>query len=216
MKPWRIFLADDHSLFRAGMRKILTERDDFEVIGEAGDGLELLRRLGELTPDMVILDISMPNLRGIEATYEIKAAHAELKVLILTMHKDVEYLQNAINAGADGYLLKEDADDALFMAIDTIRKGKSFISPSMANELSDSLIQVIRGEHKSPEEKLTPRERSVLKLIAEGKTSKEIGELLFISVRTVEHHRANIMKKLNFKTLADLLKFAIKRGYLNE
>ena len=216
METYRIFLADDHRLFRLGIRKILTERSDLEIIGEASDGFELLRQLGKLTPDMVILDISMPNLRGIEATSEIKTSHTDLKVLILTMHKDIDYLQSVINAGADGYLLKEDADEALFTAIDTIRAGKSFISPSLSSEFSDSLVQIIRGDRKSPEDMLTPREKSVLKLIAEGKTSKQAGELLHISARTVEHHRANAGKKLNLKSLADLLKFAIKKGYLSD
>ena len=216
MGTYRILLADDHRLFRSGMRRILTERSDLEVIGEASNGIELLRQLGELTPDLVILDISMPEMRGIEATSEMKASHADLKVLILTMHKDIDYLQSAINAGADGYLLKEDADDALFTAIDTIRAEKSFISPSLTSEFSDRLMEIFRGDLKSPEDKLTPRERSVLKLIAEGKTSKEIGELLFVSARTVEHHRANAMKKLNLKNLADIIKFTINKGYLSD
>ena len=216
MGTYRILLADDHRLFRSGMRRILTERSDLEVIGEASNGIELLRQLGELTPDLVILDISMPEMRGIEATSEMKASHADLKVLILTMHKDIDYLQSAVNAGADGYLLKEDADDALFTAIDTIRAEKSFLSPSLTSEFSDRLMQIFRGDRKHPEDKLTPRERSVLKLIAEGKTSKEIGELLFVSARTVEHHRANAMKKLNLKNLADLIKFTINKGYLSD
>lgn len=214
METYRILLADDHRMFRSGLCKILSERSDFEIVGEAGDGIELLRQLGKLTPDLVILDISMPKMRGIEATSEIKASNGDVKVLILTMHKDIDYLQSAINAGADGYLLKADADDALFTAIETIRAEKSFISPSLTSEFSDRLVQIFRGDGKTPEEKLTPRERSVIKLIAEGKTSKEIGKLLHVSARTVEHHRANAMKKLNLKNLADLLKFTIKNGYL--
>ena len=214
MGSWRIFLADDHRLFRSGLRKILTDRSDLAIVGEAGDGLTLLRRLDKAAPDMVILDISMPKLRGIEATFEIKAARPGLKVLILTMHKDVDYLQSALNAGADGYLLKEDADDALFTAIDTIRAGRSFISPSLTSEMSDDLVRIIRGDRDPSEDNLTPREKSVLTLIAEGRTSRKIAELLCISPRTVEHHRANTMKKLKVKSLADLLKYAIRKGYM--
>lgn len=209
----RITLADDHRLFRSGLQKILSGQGGLEVVSEAGDGLELLQQIDEFQPDLVIVDISMPNLGGIEATREIKSRNQAIKVMVLTMHKDVDYLQSAIDAGADGYMLKEDADDALFTAINTILSGKNYISPSLTSEFSDSLVKIMRGEKKDSAEVLTPRETSVLKLIAQGKTSKEIGGLLFISPRTVEHHRANTMKKLGFKTLADLMKYAIKKGY---
>ena len=168
-----------------------------------------------MPPDIVILDISMPNIRGIEATREIKMIDAKIKVLILTMHKSREYLFHAISAGAEGYLLKEDADSELFSAIEKIRRGRAYISPILNAEMTDNFIQMCRGDHIRPTEKLTSREREVLKLIAEGKTNKKIADLLFISIRTVENHRANIMRKLRFKNTSDIVKYAIRNKYIN-
>jgi DNA-binding NarL/FixJ family response regulator len=216
VSSYSILLADDHVMFRQGMKRILEGVADLEVVGEVGDGLKLLERLKKSSPDMVILDISMPNLRGIEATKEIKTANSEVKVLILTMHKDKEYLYHAISAGADGYLLKEDADTELFSAIETIRRGGNYISPLLSVELADDLAQTYHGAGlKAPFEPLTTREREVLKLIAEGKSNKEVANLLFISIRTVQHHRANIRKKLNIKKTADLVRYAIRKGYVS-
>ncbi len=213
MSPYRIVLADDHTMFRQGIKRIIGEVADLEVVGEASDGLQLLNLLKKLTPHMVILDISMPNLRGIEATREIKMIYPDMKVLILTMHKSKEYLYHAISAGAEGYLLKEDADTELLFAIKKIRQGGIYISPLLSQELTDDLVQTCRGNGKLLFDLLTTREREVLKLIAEGKSSKEIANLLFISVHTVHQHRAHIMKKLNLKRTADLVKYAISKGY---
>ena len=209
-------LADDHVLVRQGLRRILEGMADLEVIGEASDGLDLLDLLNRLTPHMVILDIFMPKLRGIEAIHEIKMIHPDVNILILTMHKDKEYLYLALSAGAKGYLLKEDADKELFSAIEKIRQGKTYFSPYFSEEVIDDLVQIGRGDAKSIFEidPLTTREREVLKLIAEGKSSKEIADLLFISVRTVDNHRANIMEKLNLKKATDLVKYAIQKGYI--
>jgi DNA-binding NarL/FixJ family response regulator len=216
MNKYRIVLADDHPLFRIGLKRILAESSDLDVVGEAGDGLELMSLLTTVIPDMIIIDISMPNIRGIEAIHEIKIANPELKILVLTMHKDKEYLQQAINAGANGYLLKEDADKELFTAIEKIRQGKFYISPKLTEELTHDWARIHRGNYKPSveHEQLSNREREVLKLIAEGKSSKEISELLFISKRTVERHRANIMAKLNVKKTADIVKYAIQKGYI--
>lgn len=215
MNPYRIVVADDHNMFRQGLKRILSEMADLEVVGEVGDGLELLKRLNELTPHMVILDISMPNLRGIEAIREIKTIRPDAKILILTMHKDKEYLYQAISSGANGYLLKEDADTELFSAIETIRRGRIYLSPFLSEESKEDWAEIARGKRDLPfAESLTTREKQVLKLIAEGKSSKEIADLLFISVRTVERHRANIMEKLNLKKTADLVKYAIQKGYI--
>ena len=208
---FQIVLADDHALFRKGLRKILEEAADLEVMGEATDGLELLNLLKNWTPDMVILDISMPNLRGVEAIHEIKRIHPHTKVLMLTMHKDKEYLYQTISAGADGYFLKKDADAELFSAIEKIRKGGMYVSPSFAEEFTGDGEKILQGFRKPV---LTPRERQILNLIAGGKSSKEIAELLFISVHTVERHRANIMDKLDLKKTADLVKYAIQKGYI--
>jgi len=216
MSPYHIALADDHVLVRQGFKRILEGAGDLEVIGEANDGIELLNLLSRVTPDMVILDIFMPNLRGIEAIHEIKKIHPDVKVLILTMHKDKEYLYLSLSAGAKGYLLKEDADKELFFAIEKVRQGKTYISPYFSEEVVDDLVQVGKGDTKTifETDSLTPREREVLKLIAEGKSSKEIATLLFISVSTVNNHRASIMEKLNLNKATDLVKYAIRKGYV--
>ena len=216
MGPYHIVLVDDHVMFRQGLKRILEERSGFEVVGEVDGGLELLKLLEKLVPDLIILDISMPNLRGLEAIHEIKMNHPKVKILVLTMHKDKEYLHQALSAGAEGYLLKEDADSELFSAIDRVRQGKIYVSPKLSEGLTEDWVKMTRVNHRPSfdTERLTIREREVLKLIAEGKSSKEIGELLFISVRTVERHRANIMEKLNLKTSAGLVKYAIQKGYI--
>jgi DNA-binding NarL/FixJ family response regulator len=214
---FRILLADDHVMFRRGVRRIIQGMDNVEVVGEASDGLELLRVLKDLAPHLVIMDISMPNLRGLEATREIKIVDPGVKVLILTMHKEREYLYHALTAGAEGYLLKEDADEELISAIKTLRKGGTFISPLLSGQMADIFVEKFRSGGDpltAPEEPLTVREREIIKLIAEGKSSKEIGALLFISSRTVQHHRANIMRKLNVKKTADLVIYAIQKGYV--
>ena len=215
--PFKILLADDHVMFRRGVRSLIQRMENVEVVGEAGDGFELLRLLKEVHPHLVIVDISMPNLRGLEATREIKILNPGIKVLILSMHKEREYLYHALTAGAEGYLLKEDADGELISAIETLRRGGTFISPLLSNQMADIFVDKFQagGEPRTaPGELLTIREREIVKLIAEGKSSKEIGELLFISSRTVQHHRANIMRKLNLKKTADLIKYAIQKGYV--
>lgn len=216
MEPFRVVLTDDHILVRQGLRKILEEMADLEVIGEAGNGLELLKLLETITPQMILLDISMPNLRGIEAIREIKTIHPQAKILILTMHNDIEYLYYAISAGANGYLLKEDADTELSAAIETIRRGRVYISPFFSGDLTDDWAQTYRRKSKLPYEpdNLTTREREVLKMVTEGKSNKDIADLLFISVRTVDRHRANLMDKLGLKKTADLVKYAIQKGYV--
>ena len=216
MASYSIVLADDHVLVRQGLKRLLEGTDDLEVVGEANDGLDLLRLLKQVTPQMVILDICMPNLRGIEAITEIKTTHPEVKILILTMHRDKEYLYLALSAGAKGYLLKEDAPKEFFSAIAEVRQGKTYISPYFADEIVNDMVQITKGNVKVVFETdlLTSREREVLKLIAEGKSSKEIAGLLFISVFTVNNHRASVMEKLNLKKATDLVKYAIRKGYI--
>ncbi len=209
-------LADDHVLVRQGLKRIINSAPDLSVIGEANDGLELLELLGKVSPDMVILDISMPRLRGIDAIHEIRRIRPGVRVLILTMHTDKEYLYLSLSSGAMGYLLKEDADRELFAAIARVRQGKTYVSPRFSDQLVDDLVQVGKGEGKLPLEidVLTVRERQIVKLIAEGRSNKEIGDLLFISPRTVENHRAKIMEKLHLKKVVDLVKYAIQKGYV--
>jgi DNA-binding NarL/FixJ family response regulator len=196
MAKCKIVLADDHVLIRQGLKKLIEENRSFEVVGEAGDGLELLDVLDQITPDLIILDISMPQL-------------------MITMHKNEQYFLCAMSAGADGYLLKEDSDNELLNAIDVVMHGDIYISPHLAEEFSDEVIRSYREKGVFPCETLTNREIEVLKLVAEGLTSKEIAELLSISIRTVEHHRANLLKKLNLKNTADLIKHAIQNGFIN-
>jgi DNA-binding NarL/FixJ family response regulator len=214
MSPYRIILADDHVLFRKGIMSILEKNKDFVVVGEAGDGLELLELLKNVTADMVILDISMPHLRGIEATEEIKMISKDVKILILSMHKDKEYVRSAISAGAEGYLIKEDADTELFRAIEKIRQEGRYLSPLLLEELTGKLFEMDKkGQLIHDDEQLTTREREVLKLIAEGLSNKDIADRLFVSVRTIEHHRAHMMRKLDIKSTASLVKYAIRKGF---
>ena len=213
MENYDILLADDHVMFRQGIKRIIEESDNLKIAGEVGDGLELLEFLKNRSVDMVILDISMPNMRGIEATREAKVIRPDIKVLILTIHKNTEYVQHCIKAGADGYLIKEESDTELLTAINKVLQGDRYISHALSLELADNFLRKGRKDPKHPFDRITIREREVLKLIAEGKSSKGIAELLFISPRTAEHHRANIRKKLGIMSTADLTKYAIKKGY---
>ncbi len=207
MSPYTIVLADDHALFRGGVKRIIKEHDDLEVIGEAGDGLELLQLLEKSNPNLVILDISMPNLQGLEATREIKKNYPHIRILLLTMHKKKEFIQKGIALGADGFVLKEEADEVMLHAILAIRQGKRFISPLLSQEVAELLL----GRKKS--ELLSTREKEVLQLLADGKSTKDIADLLFISTHTVRRHRENIMKKLNLKGVVDLVKYTIAEGH---
>jgi DNA-binding NarL/FixJ family response regulator len=214
-KAYRVILADDHILVRRGLKRILEEKANLEIAAEVGDGLELLSILNKMQPDLILLDVSMPNLRGIEAIPEIRHIRPDVKVLILTMHKEEEYLYQAISAGADGYLLKDDAEKELFSAIDSIRKGKIYISPGLTDQSMQNWARLRRGENDSHVvEALTIRQREILKLIAEGKSNKEIGDLLCLSVRTVERHRANMMNKLNIRKTAELVQYALRKHYI--
>lgn len=202
MEKYRIMLADDHALFRQGLRKIIDGFDNLIVAGEASDGPELLELVSYAVPHLVILDISMPKLRGIEVLRRIKREHPDVKVLILTMYR--EYLHQALAAGAEGFLVKEDADRELFSAIQNIRRGNIYVSPRLRTELTDS------GDILP--EALSQRETDVMKLIAGGKSNREISEMFSISVRTVEAHRASILGKLNLKNTAELVRCAIEKG----
>ena len=216
MRPYQIVLADDHLLFRQGIKRIVEESEGLFVLAEAGDGLELLNLLKKSTPDMVILDLSMPKLRGLEATQEIKTLYPTIKILILTMHRNKEYLMQALAAKTDGYLLKEDTDTQLITAIETIRSGKIYLSPLLSEDITSDLIGYVNRGGKPPGETLSNREKEVLTLLAGGKSSKEIADLLFISPRTVEHHRTRINKKLNIQNIVELVKYAIREGYTSQ
>jgi DNA-binding NarL/FixJ family response regulator len=216
MTAHRIVLADDHALFREGLKLVLGKRPDFEIAGEASDGLELLTMLKHgPPPDLVILDISMPRLRGIEAIREIKSINDKIKILILTMHRDERLLCESFIAGADGYLLKENITTELFGAMDAVLRGDGHISSLMEKELKGAWMNLFRQQKVvMPDDKLSVREKEVLKLVAEGASNKEIADKLNISVRTVDHHRARIIDKLNLKGTAELIRYAISKAYI--
>lgn len=216
MGAYQIILADDHHMFRSGIRRIIEDARGLEVIGEAGDGLQLLELLKKAKADMVILDISMPRLRGLEAAREIKKIHPNIKILFLTMHRDQGYLLKALEAKADGYLLKDDTHRQLIAAIETIRTGNRFLSPLMTEDLSQNLPELMNHTNSPNDVGLSTREKEVLTLVAEGKSSQEIADLLFISLRTVEHHRASMKKKLKVKNIVDLVKYAVRKGYTSQ
>ena len=213
MESYPIILADDHVLVRSGLKRMIGEEPNLSVVGEASDGLELLNLLNHVTPEMILLDISMPNLRGIEAIHEIKVKLPHVKILIVTMHRDVELLHLAVATGGDGYLLKEDAEVELFSAIETIRQGRMYISPLLQENVTSVWAQTCRGMPNPFSQSLTIREREVLKLIGEGKSKKQIADLLNISIHTVEHHREKILVKLSLHTTADLVRYAVQKGY---
>jgi DNA-binding NarL/FixJ family response regulator len=212
---YKIFLADDHGIVREAVKASLEKLPDVQVIGEARDGQELLTLLKEMSPDLIILDISMPQLSGLEAVQQIQKVRPQARILILTMHKSGEYLRQALEAGVQGYLLKENVFADLLSAIQTVRSGGTYISPLIAGELR----HVLTGKKAlgaSPIPSLNPREVEVLRLLGQGKSSKEIGDLLFISVPTVNTHRHNLKKKLNCRTIAELVKYAIKCGLVDQ
>ena len=208
MDVYTIVLADDHAMLREGIRKIIERIEGALITGEVNDGLELLELLKKSSPNLVILDISMPNLRGLEAIREIKKTYPQVKILVLTMHKKKEFLRQALRDGADGFLLKEDAGSELIRAVKTVRNGGKYLSPLLSSVLTSLAVE----EEKT--EVLTMREREVLKLLVEGKRTKEIAAALYISPHTVRRHRSNIMEKLNIKNLADLVKYAISQSYI--
>ncbi len=212
MKPFRIVLADDHILLRNALRKSIEAFPDLEVMGELSNGNELLAFLKVSRPDLIILDITMPELQGTEAAKEIKKLYPEIKILILTMHKSRDHLRNALAAEVDGYLLKENAYEDLIKAIRAIQQGKRYISNLVLSKVKEIILQD-KEDWSKQTGTLTTREMVILKLIAEGKSSREIADRLFISVPTVNRHRFNIKHKLALKSNADLVKYAIEKGY---
>ncbi len=208
MGTYNVVLVDDHTMFREGVRKIIEEIEDVKISGEAGDGLELLQLLNNSSSDLVILDLSMPNMRGLEAIKEIRRICPQAKILVLTMHKETAFIRQVLKEGADGFLSKDDASSELIRAIRTIKQGGKYFSPILPN-----IIPILFRENEG-KEVLTIREKEILKLLAEGKKKREIAEALFISPHTVRRHRDNIMEKLNAKTLADLIKYAIADDYI--
>ena len=209
----KILVVDDHTIVRQGLKALLEAQPGFRVVGEADNGREAVKKAQELSPDVVIMDIAMPILNGLEATRQIKRVLPEVKVLALTMYNDEEYVFQILKSGASGYLIKETAASELINAIRSISMGNPFFSPTISRKIMESYLREdAEKKPKGESDKLTNREKEVLQLIAEGYTNNEIGNLMNISVKTVETHRAHIMSKLDIHDVAGLIKYAIKKG----
>jgi two-component system, NarL family, response regulator NreC len=211
----RILLADDHTLIRQGLRKVLEERRDWEVVAEASDGREAVRLAEHYKPQVAVLDIAMPLMNGIEATRQIARRSPATRVLILSMHADEAYVIQVLQAGAAGYLLKDSADVDLMQAVAAVSAGKSFFSPAIARVMLDDYVRQLADRGVTDRyESLSEREREIFQLIAEGKTNKEIAALLSVSPSTVETHRAHIMEKLDLHSAAEIVLYAVRKGVI--
>lgn len=208
----QILLADDHKIVRDGLRSLLDKQKGMNVVGEASNGREAVRLAGELNPDVVVLDIGMPELNGIEATRQIKAQYPAVRVLVLSMQSDRRFVAQMLGVGASGYLLKDCAFGELTRAIATVAGGQTYLSPGITSQVIRDYVRRINSGRESEEHFLTPREREVIQLLAEGRTTKEVASNLQISVKTVETHRMQIMAKLDVHSIAQLTKFAIREG----
>lgn len=211
-----VLLAEDHTIVRKGLRSLLDREISIEVVGEAEDGREAIRKAEELLPDVVVMDIAMPGLNGLEATRRLKKRFPAMKIIILTVHANEEYVLQSLRAGASGYLVKKAAPIDLISAIRAVYHGESFLSPSISRTVIDEYLRQDEKllEREDDFTKLTEREKEVLQMVAEGRTSREIADLLFISIKTVETHRANIKEKLNIRTTAELAQYAIEKGMI--
>lgn len=213
----RICIAEDHAILRAGLRALLAAHPDVEIVAEAADGLELLGAIQQYIPDLVLMDLSMPKLHGLEAIVEIHKRHPEVKILVLTMHDAEEYVLAALQAGALGYVLKDNTEAELMQAIQTVLAGKMYLSPEISGTIVHGYLTGKKtATHLSPWDTLTHREREILKLIAEGYKNKEIAECLHMSVKTVETHRTHLLKKLGLHSAAALTAYAMERGLLSK
>ena len=211
-----IVLAEDHTILREGLRALLSTDPKIQIIGEAQDGREALRCVEKLGPDLLLIDLSMPRMSGMDAIREIKKRYPETRIIALTVHKPEEYLLTTLQAGADGYVLKDATHDELIMAINNVMEGKPYLSPGVSDKVIEGyLLAKEKIRSVSSWETLSQREREVLKLIAEGYKNKEIAEDLCISLKTVEKHRANLMKKLDLHNAASLTVYAVQRGLVS-
>ena len=211
--PHRIVIAEDHTILREGLRALLSADPDLEVVGEAGDGRDAIRCVEKLNPDLILIDLSMPRMDGIPAIREIKKHHPETKIVALTVHKTEEYILAALEAGADGYVLKDATRNELLTAIKNVIVDRPYLSPGVSKTVIEGYLQGTKGiEPQGRFGKLSPREKEVLKLVAEGYKNRETAELLYLSIKTVEKHRANLMKKLDLHNAAELTGYAIEKG----
>ncbi len=216
MARLRVLLADDHKLMRSGLRLLLDQQPEFTVVGEADDGLQAVEKTQTLKPDVVVMDIGMPNLNGIEAARKIKELRPDAAIVMLSMHSDEGYVLRALRAGARGYLLKDSAEGDLVRAVQAVSEGKSYFSPAVSKVLlEDYMRKLQRTGSEDSYDLLTPREREILQLVAEGKSNKDVASLLSLSPYTVETHRANIMQKLNLRGVPELILYAVRMGLIS-
>ena len=216
MKRIRILLADDHAVVRQGFKMILSAQPDMEIVGEAGNGRVAVEQAEQLRPDVIVMDVAMPNLSGIEAAQRIAAVIPQTPIIILSMHSDEGYVLRALKAGAKAYLLKDSAEADLARAIRAAAAGKSFFSPAVGKVLlEDYMRKLQRTGGEDSYDLLSPREREILQLVAEGNSSKDIANLLDLSVYTVETHRSRIMQKLNLKSVPELILYAVRKGVIS-
>ena len=212
----RIFIAEDQTIVRDGLRALLSSDPGFEIVGEAEDGREVIRNIKECNPDLILMDLSMPRMNGMEAIKEVKKLLPNTKILVLTIHKTEEYILPVLKAGADGYVLKHDTQAELMTAIKSVLEGKSYLSPGVSQKVIEGYVEGSKTvKTKSSWDTLTQREREVLKLIAEGYKNREIADDLCISIKTVVKHRANLMEKLDLHNASALTTFAIEKGLVN-
>lgn len=209
----RVLLADDHGLVRAGIRALLQELGEVEVIGEAADGRSAIEMVGQLHPDVVLMDISMKGLNGIEATSQMQKHHSDVRVVILSMHTTEEHVAQALRAGAAGYIVKDGATEELGTAIDTVMRGERYVSPGVSRNVVERLLRDASAE-PNPLSLLTPRQKEILQLIAEGRSTKEIAHVLNLSIKTVETHRAQLMQRLSIRDVPGLVRYALRAGLI--
>jgi DNA-binding NarL/FixJ family response regulator len=212
MEKIKIILVDDHQMFRDGIKSVLSDESNIEIVGEVGNGKDLYKLLESTKPDIIIADISMPEISGIEVATYISENYADIKILILSMHSSEEFITKALNAGANGYLPKDTSMNELLEAIKTIHKGENYFNKDISNTI---LKSIINKSKEDKDKKLTNREKEIISLVVEGLTNKEIADQLSISIRTVDSHKNNIMQKLNLKSSVELVKYAIKNNLVH-
>ena len=213
---YRILIVEDHTLVRAGLRALLSQEADIEIVGEAGNGLDAIKAVGQLSPHLMLTDLTMPGMNGMEAIRDIKRRYPETRVLVVTLHKADEYIHESLRAGADGYLLKDATHDELLIAVRCVLNGKIYLSPDVSSKVVNSYLGKGQAENTvlSLWNTVTHREREVLKLVAEGRTNKDIAKFYSLSVKTVEKHRSNLMRKLDLHNAPMLTAYAIEKGLL--
>ncbi|MBW9271178.1 MAG: response regulator transcription factor [Candidatus Thiodiazotropha sp. (ex. Lucinisca nassula)] len=213
----KIIIAEDHNILRAGLKALLTSNPQFDVIGEADNGRDAIRRVIDLKPDLVIMDLNMPGMNGMDAIREIRERDAEIKTLVLTVHNEEEYVLASLKAGANGYVLKDATQNELMTAAERVLSGKTYLSAEITEKVVNSYLQTnnVNSEPLTRWDTVTQRERQILKLIAEGHTNKSMADYLCISVKTVEKHRANLMKKLDLHNVSALTTYALEKGLIN-